>query len=224
MRRPFATGVLIALAAVGARADGWKALTRSGTQDYKKNDFKSAHDKFTAASQKAPENPLIRFNKGCAAYKLGDLDGAVKDFSETRFEPDKPHSRAATDFNLGNVYYKKGDLKQAAESYIKALTLDPNDKDARHNLALALKKEEQKQEKDQDKNQSQGGGGAGGDQNKDKNDKDKDKGGEDQKDSGSRMGEQEIDAALQAFQDEQMQQARKMQKAKKPEFNVDKDW
>lgn len=40
-------------------------------------------------------------------------------------------------FNLGNAYFKQGDIPSAILNYEKALKLDPTDKDARFNLNLA---------------------------------------------------------------------------------------
>ena len=40
-------------------------------------------------------------------------------------------------YNLGNAYFKQGELAQSILAYERALRLNPNDKDAKYNLAFA---------------------------------------------------------------------------------------
>jgi tetratricopeptide (TPR) repeat protein len=54
-----------------------------------------------------------------------------------------------THYNIGNTYYRSGDLEKAAEFYVNALLEDPYDQDAKHNLEMALKAEEEKEQKEE---------------------------------------------------------------------------
>lgn len=209
-----------------SHAKTWKSLTRQGTENYKKQNYTGALEAFNEAQRKDPANPTIQFNKGCAAYKLNDLEEATQDFSKAQFKESEPSARSQTHYNLGNVYFKQGQMDKAVEAYKKALISNPGNNNARHNLALALRREQQKQ------NSSQGGGGGGGgsqdqqgqnekkeDQNKDKKEQNKNK--ETQK---SPIGQQELEALFQAFENEEAKQAQKMQRRGKPEMDVEKDW
>ena len=47
-------------------------------------------------------------------------------------------SSAVLFYNLGNAYYRQGNLGKAIVNYERALKLDPTNADARENLALSL--------------------------------------------------------------------------------------
>ena len=46
-------------------------------------------------------------------------------------------SRALVNYNLGNAYFKQGELAQSILAYERSLRLNPTNKDARHNLRFA---------------------------------------------------------------------------------------
>ena len=66
-------------------------------------------------------------------YNNGKFDDALKLLLK------QPNS-AGKFFNIGNVYYKKGDLGKSIGFWEKAKTYSPRDKDIRHNLNLAMSK------------------------------------------------------------------------------------
>ena len=74
-------------------------------------------------------------------------------------------------YNKGNAHFWKKDYAQSVDAYKNALRINPNDADAKQNLALAqrfLKKQQEQEKKQQEQQQN--------DKNKDdknKNDKDK---------------------------------------------------
>ncbi|MBN2743231.1 MAG: tetratricopeptide repeat protein [Marinilabiliaceae bacterium] len=75
--------------------------------------------RFSAANEQYSKN---EFEQAATAYE---------DILKTGVESE------ALYFNLGNAYYKQGQLPQAILNYERALLLDPDDKDILYNLELA---------------------------------------------------------------------------------------
>ena len=83
--------------------------------------------------------------RGSAAFKAGDFDQAIADFSQDE--------SATGDYNHGNALAKSGDLQGAIKAYNNALSKEPKMEDARFNLDLV---EQLKDQQDQDQqNQEQ---------------------------------------------------------------------
>ena len=78
--------------------------------------------------------PDSLWNAGVAAYTQGDYASAVKDWEEIRSAG--LMSRELY-YNLGNAYFKTGEMGPAILWYERALKLDPSDKDVRYNLEFA---------------------------------------------------------------------------------------
>jgi tetratricopeptide (TPR) repeat protein len=73
------------------------------------------------------------FEAANAAYAEGRYDEAASMYqSMIEEEPN-----AVLYYNLGNARFKQGELAQAILNYERALRLDPNNKDAKYNLAFA---------------------------------------------------------------------------------------
>jgi Flp pilus assembly protein TadD len=72
---------------------------------------------------------------GLAYEQKGLLDLAEKEYLKAS---EKQKDWAVPPFNLGNLLYKKGDLKRAEEYYRTALTHDANNPDILNNLANLL--------------------------------------------------------------------------------------
>ncbi|MBI4063050.1 MAG: tetratricopeptide repeat protein [Elusimicrobia bacterium] len=188
----------------------WKAPARKGVEEYKKGDYQGALDSFKQAGQSSAQNPLIEFNKGCAAYKLNDMESASQSFRKAG-ETAKKDERFQSEgfYNLGNVFFQQGKMDQAVQSYKKALLLNPRDQQARHNLALALKSENQNKEQNK---QDQQNGGRNENQMK-----------ENEKKQGP-QGNKELEALLEAFEQEEMNRAKKMRKRKQDQPTTEYDW
>jgi tetratricopeptide (TPR) repeat protein len=76
------------------------------------------------------------WRRGNDAYLHGDYPAAVAAYQEL----DRQGVVSADlTFNLGDAYYRQGNLGRAIWAFERALTLDPDDDDARYNLAQARK-------------------------------------------------------------------------------------
>ena len=114
--------------------DLWQTPDQQASQAMKAEDFEAAKDLFEDSRW-----------RGSAAFKAGDFDQAIADFSQD--------DSAIGDYNHGNALAKTGDLEGAVEAYNSALSKEPKMEDARFNLDLV---EQLKDQQDQDQqNQEQ---------------------------------------------------------------------
>ncbi|MDG1571620.1 tetratricopeptide repeat protein [Robiginitalea sp. M366] len=74
------------------------------------------------------------FARAAEAYNAGDYDDAIAHYQDILSQD--LHS-AALYFNLGNAYYKLGQIAPSIYHYEKALLLDPGDSEIRNNLEFA---------------------------------------------------------------------------------------
>ncbi len=86
------------------------------------------------AAQAAESYPDSLWKAGVEAYTAGDYASALKDWEEVRSAG--LMSRELY-YNLGNAYFKNGEIAPAILWYERALRLDPSDGDVRHNLEYA---------------------------------------------------------------------------------------
>lgn len=80
-------------------------------------------------------NPSALFYKANMAYEQGKFDEAIKGYQgalKTGFESGNIY------YNLGNAYFKKGDIGRAILNYKRAQRLIPADPDLRQNLEYAM--------------------------------------------------------------------------------------
>lgn len=73
------------------------------------------------------------FERGNSLYREGKFDQAAAAYEAIL---NQGFAGAAVYFNLGNSYYRLGKVAPAILSYERALRLQPNDPDIRHNLSL----------------------------------------------------------------------------------------
>jgi tetratricopeptide (TPR) repeat protein len=104
VRRLWAAGLLLALAAAPARADLLDDVWKRGNDAYLRGDYTAA----------------------VTAYEQIDRQQVVS---------------AELAFNLGNAYYRQGQLGRAIWCWERALAIDPDQEDARYNLDQARKVE-----------------------------------------------------------------------------------
>jgi len=115
--------------------DLWQTRDQQAQQAYKQQDYAKAAEQF--------ENPDW---KAAAQYKAGEYDKALESLKISKSE--------SSAYNLGNALAKAGQLEEAVKAYEKALAVNPNDADAKHNKEIVEKElEKQKQDQQQDDKQ-----------------------------------------------------------------------
>ncbi len=113
--------------------DLWQTKDQQAQAAFKNNQFDQAAALF--------ENPDW---KAVAHYKKGDYENALKSLTNNQTE--------LSAYNQGNALAQSGQLEEAIKAYEHALTLNPNDADAKYNKELVEKElEKQKQDKQNQK-------------------------------------------------------------------------
>lgn len=74
------------------------------------------------------------FDEAGRLYEQKDYAGAIAKWLQT---VEGGYESSALYYNLGNAYFKSGDLGRAILFYLRARRLDPADSDIRHNLEFA---------------------------------------------------------------------------------------
>lgn len=134
---------------------------RKGNRLYKKSEFAGSEGMYRRAQEQEKPYEDTEFNLGDALYKQGRYAEAASEFSKATAASEGDSLKQSEGFyNLGNSLLKEQKLKESIEAYINSLKLNPDNVQAKYNLAWAqdqLKKQEeqQKQQQDQDKNQDQ---------------------------------------------------------------------
>jgi Ca-activated chloride channel homolog len=159
--------------------DPWKN-TRAGNGLYKTKDYKGAEQKYRDALKTDTASPVVNHNLGNALYEQEKYDEAEKAYADALNSTNKDTLNKGW-YNLGNSMYEQKKYGESVNAYKEALKNNPNDEDARYNLAMA-----QKKLKEQQQQQQQNSGGGGQDQ------KDQKDGQQDQKDGqqGDKDGQQ----------------------------------
>ncbi|MDP2098372.1 MAG: VWA domain-containing protein [Methylobacter sp.] len=121
--------------------DLWQTKDQQAQQAYKQQDFAKAAELFGQADWKA-----------AAHYKAGEYDKALETLKSSK--------SASSAYNQGNALAQAGQLEQAIKAYEQALTINPDNSDAKHNkdvVEKALEKQQQqkKDEQQQSKDDSQ---------------------------------------------------------------------
>lgn len=95
----------------------------------------SAGDETEKAEQTAQlPRGQYAFDQGNTAYNAKEYDKAIRLYTRARTTGFTP---GALHYNLGNAYYRKGELGRAIAEYLKAQQLIPRNDDVRENLATA---------------------------------------------------------------------------------------
>ncbi len=114
MRALLAAGVLVALAACASPTafDRGLAHLRAGRDAQARADF----DEALSASA------VALANRGVARARLGDLDGAIEDYTQALGLAPKD---ADILFNRGNAWLAKGESQRAMADFVRAIEADP---------------------------------------------------------------------------------------------------
>ncbi len=143
-QNPKISGLILIAALSMALGGGVYEKTSEGNQLWLKGKYQEAFAKYTEAisQAKGPAETRLHYNLADSLYKQQQYQEAIKEFEPALASPDQK-LKEKTYYNLGNCYFRMGIaqksldlLKKAAENYQKALEIDPNDQDAKHNLEV----------------------------------------------------------------------------------------
>lgn len=159
-------------------AQNSKKLIANGNKLYKEGNYKDAAMQYGKSLQTDSLNiDKGAYNLGNALYQQKQVEPARKAFEIAAQKSKDKKENALAHYNIGNTYMSEKKWEEAIESYKKTLRQNPQDADAKYNLAYAktmLKKE-----------------GGGKDKNKDDKNKDEEKKDEQKKNEDKKEGEQD---------------------------------
>lgn len=127
---------------------------QDGVKSYKQGNFVDSMENFQKAETSIPEDERLIFNKGTVRYKMGDFKAARSEFERVANSTAESELRAKSFYNLGNTQWKLGDKKGALRSYLDALSLSPDMKEAKKNIELIHREEENKDKKKDQEDES----------------------------------------------------------------------
>jgi tetratricopeptide (TPR) repeat protein len=222
---------------VSINAQSEKKLKMQGNRQYDKNNFSESEIAYRRAIDKNKQFPDAVFNIGDALYKQKKYEDAGKQFIENANINEDKEKKSAAFFNLGNSLLNANKLKESIDAYKGSLKLQPENIEAKYNLAYAqdlLRKQEEQQKKDQD-NKNQNKDEKKDNQNKDQKDqseKEKNKDQQnDQKNQQQQQQEQNIskedaERLLNAIANDEknVQEKVKLAKAAKTKVRTVKNW
>jgi Ca-activated chloride channel homolog len=144
-----------------------REYVRKGNKLYKKSEFAGSEGMYRRAQEQDKPFEDAGFNLGDALYKQGRYSEAAGEFGKAAEASEGNAMKQAEGFyNLGNSLLKEQKFEESIGAYINSLKLNPDNIQAKYNLAWAqdqLKKQEEQQQqqqdqdkdKDKDKNQDQ---------------------------------------------------------------------
>ncbi len=154
--------------------DPFKDEVEKGNRSYESKDSKRALEHYKEAEKHAPDEKqkgMLDFNRGDAHYQLENYDIALDKFKNS-ISSENPDIQKKALFNMGNSYLKQKKYKEAAESFIKALEIDPDYEKAKKNLEYLLKEQDNKDQNNKDDKSGSGDKSESSDKNnKEKNEK-----------------------------------------------------
>ncbi len=153
--------MMIILSSTPVYADSVYQRYQAGEKYYKAQDYNEALSRFLDAQVEAPDNFHLTYDIANAHYKIGNYEEAAKSYlCVVTTLPDGALEEQAY-YNLGNCMYRQGKLGEAVNYYKKALEIDPDDQDAKHNLEFVREEikrrlnKEQKRQRQQQQQQDQ---------------------------------------------------------------------
>ena len=133
-----------------------RRATEEGRGEYARGNHPQALSAFERAAETRPQDPAVRFNVADGLYKNGKYEEAAALFRALGADPASPVA-AASRYNLGNSLFQKKDYRGALQAYRDALRVAPGEEDTRRNLEMALRalQEQEEQKKKQEQNQKE---------------------------------------------------------------------
>ncbi len=207
-----------------------KKYIRQGNREYEDKKFSDSETTYRRALDKNSESRDAVFNIGDALYKQKKYEDASKQFIENHNINEDSKKKSASLYNLGNSLLMANKVQESIDAYKGSLRLNPDNPEAKYNLAYAqdLLKEQQQQQQQNDKNKQ--------DQDKNDQDKNKDQQQDDQKQDQQQQPQQnpqqqgiskeDAERVLNALENDEknVQEKVKLAKALKAKIRTVKNW
>lgn len=240
--------VLCLLSFIPSYSQSERSLVRRGNRDIEKERYHDAEIKYRKALE---ENRLMEeanFNLGNSLYLQDKYQEADSQYFDIASRAKNDSLKEASYYNLGNSFYKSEQYDGAVQAYKQALRINPDDEDARYNLAMAQKKlkdsegqnggqnqdqqnqnqqnqnqQNQNQQNQQQQNQDEQ---QGQDQQQQQGQQDEQQDGEQQEAQQMNISKDDAERMLEALKNNEQKTLQKVQesKTKGQKVKIDKDW
>ena len=190
-------GIFTLLGSVESYAQKHKErrFIRTGNELYEKGDYVESEVNYRRAIEKLPGSLEANYNLAGSLYKQELFKESALIYDSIATDSTlSDNVSSQTLYNRGNALFKQRELEKALESYKSSLRINPNDMEAKFNLAYTkklLENEKEQEQKDQNKDDKQDDQKDDQkDENKDQDDQDGDQekkdqdGDKDEKDQG----------------------------------------
>jgi tetratricopeptide (TPR) repeat protein len=194
--------LVLVFSTIQLSAQSDKKLIRKGNKDFQKSEYQEAEKYYSKALETNPSSNNAAFNLGTSRYVQENFEEAVKDFDRAASMSLKPEKEAEALYNLGNSLMSLEKYQESVEAYKRVLRAQPDNEDARYNLAYAQWKMKQQQNQQQDQPQ---------DQQQDQQDQNQDQQKENQEQQDQQQDQQEHSEQQQQADSDQQQQQGKQQ-------------
>ena len=230
---------LLAVVSLCCGCDKEKNALREGNKQFEKKAFDKAESAYRNSLAADSLYKTAEYNLAAASYKQGKSDkllSAAKYYESYLLSLDHNDTlqTSACTYDMANTYFQisqsdsikaseqsKLFLQKAAELYKQSLRLNPQDTNAKYNLALTqhLLKEEEKQKNDQQQQQQQ----QNNNQNQDKNKQNDNR----QMSSGENKDKKQMEKMLEALKNNEKRTLNKIKRkedASAQKRRIEKDW
>jgi Ca-activated chloride channel homolog len=208
--------------------DPWKN-TRTGNAKYKAKDYAGAEKDYQQAVDKdSTTTRTSAYNLGNALYRQKKYADAERAYANSMTGENRDSLERAW-YNLGNALFQQQKYEESVRAYKEALKLNPDDKDARYNMAYAQsmirkqKPDNKKNKNDKKKNNEKKQPPKQDDRKKPEDQKNKN----DQQKPENQMSKEEAQRMLDAMKSEEKKTRDRMNqknKSRAARRSKDKDW
>ncbi|MGB1943417.1 MAG: hypothetical protein ACPHSC_05955, partial [Flavobacteriales bacterium] len=127
----------------------------SGSEAFMDGDADAALKAFGEATQDEAMGGVALYNQGCAHMQAEDWTSAKASFDKAAQQLQGTGLEEFAHYNASISALVEGDAQEAIERAKQTLRLNPNNDDARHNLALAQRMQQQQQQQQQQDQEQQ---------------------------------------------------------------------
>ena len=168
-------GILLLLLPGILNAQVEKKYLRQGNREFEKSKFSESEISYRRAIDKNEAYPDAIFNIGDALYKQKKYEEAGKKFADNTNMIEDKEKKANALYNMGNSLLMGNKVEESIETYKNSLRINPDNMEAKYNLAYAqdLLKQQQQQQQQQQQNQDNKDKSKDQEDNNDQNDQKK---------------------------------------------------
>jgi len=221
---------------------------RAGNSAYTDSNYTQAEEAYRKSAADDPSSAKAAFNLGDALYRQERYEEAIEAFEKSYGKQSDPQQQSKSLQNLGNAHYQMKNYPEAAKAYGESLKLDPENEEARYNMAQAIRRiqepppqqeqqegEKQEKEEQEENKQEQAQPQPQEEENESSEEQEQQAGEEEmpqadpdenQEQEGGKIDKEEALRLLEALekQEEELQKKLMRENAPKAEIKSEKDW